>query len=67
MIIMRKIQNRIEKKLHGFIVNVMANKEYYMFCQPSFLYSYLELDRQEGHLSKLTSDMGTTPPRLPKA
>ena len=24
---MRKLQNRIEKKEHGFIVNVMANKE----------------------------------------
>ena len=40
---MRKIQNRIEKKGHGFIVNEMANKEYYKFCQPSFLYSYLKL------------------------
>ena len=40
---MRKIQNRIEKKEHGFIVNVMANKEYYMFCQSSFQYSYLKL------------------------
>ena len=62
MITMRKIQNRIEKKEHAFIVNVMANTEYYRFCQPSFLYSYLKLDRQEGHLSKLTSDLGTTPP-----
>ena len=40
---MRKLQNRIEKKEHGFIVNAMANKEYYRFCQPSFLYSYLKL------------------------
>ena len=40
---MRNLQNRIEKKEHGFIVNVMANKEYYRFCQPSFLYSYLKL------------------------
>ena len=40
---MRKIQNRIEKKEHGFIVNVMANKECYRFCQPSFLYYYLDL------------------------
>ena len=45
MIITRKIQNRIEKKEHGFIVNViMANKEGYKFCQPSFLYSYLDLN-----------------------
>ena len=44
MIIMRKIQNRNEKKGHGFIVNVMANKEYCRFCQLSFLlYSYLKL------------------------
>ena len=56
MIIMRQIQNRIEKKGHGFIVNVMVNNEYYRFCQPSFLYSYFKTchDRQEG--SKLTSD-----------
>ena len=40
---MRKIQNRIEKKGHGFIVNEIANKEYYRFCQPSFLYFYLKL------------------------
>ena len=43
MIFMMKIQNRIEKKGHGFIVNVMANKEYYWFCKPSFLNSYLKL------------------------
>ena len=39
---MRKIQLRIEKKGHGFIVNVMANKEY-RFSQQTFLYSYLKL------------------------
>ena len=45
MIITRKIQNRIEKKEHGFIVNaIMANKECYKLCQPSFLYSYLDLN-----------------------
>ena len=45
MIIMRKIQNRIEKKEHGFIVNViMANKERYKFYQLSFLYSYSDLN-----------------------
>ena len=43
MIILSKIQNRIEKKEHGFIVNVMANKEYNGFCKPSFLYFYLKL------------------------
>ena len=55
----KNTKNRIEKKGHCFIVNVMANKEYYRFCQPSFLYSYLKLaiDRQEGYLSKLTSDI----------
>ena len=42
MIITRKIQNIIEKKGHGFIVNVLTNKEYYRFCQPCFLYSYLK-------------------------
>ena len=40
---MRKIQNRNEKQGHGFIVTVIVNKEYYRFCQPSFLYSYLKL------------------------
>ena len=40
-ILMRKLQNRIEKKGHGVTVNIMANKEYYRFCQPSFLYSYI--------------------------
>ena len=45
MIIMRKIQNRIEEKVYGFIVNVItANQEHYKFCQPSFLYSYLDLN-----------------------
>ena len=45
MIIMRQIQNRCEKKEHGFIVNViMATKEHYKFCQPPFLYSYLDLN-----------------------
>ena len=43
MIIMREIQNRIEKKGHGFIMNVMTHAEYYTFSQPSFLYSYLKL------------------------
>ena len=44
---MRIKQNRIEKKGHGFIMNIMANKEYYRFCQPSLLYSYLKLAKKD--------------------
>ena len=56
MMIMRKIQNRIEKKEHGFIVNVMANKDYYRFCQLSFLYSYSKL-AMTGKKDTLSQDM----------
>ena len=54
MIIMRKIQRRIEKKEHGFIVNIMA-------ILPLFLFQTCH-DSQEGYLSTLTYNMGTLKP-----
>ena len=46
-------------------------KNNYRFCQPSFLYSLSKTlhDSQEGYLSELTYDMGTTlpQPQLSKA
>ena len=61
---MRKILKIIEKKGHDFKGNVMANKELLQVLSailPLFLFKTYH-DRHGGYLSKLTSDMGITPP-----
>ena len=51
----------------GFIVNIMANNEYYRFCQPSFLYSYLKLAKKNTNQNWLRHGHNSPPPWLSKA